>query len=339
MKCRSLGLSCFTLCVAAGLLVTLGCNKPAREVVIYCALDSVFAEPVLNDFETQSGIRVRVKYDTEAAKTTGLAQSLLNERNHPRCDVFWNNEIVHTLRLAEEGILASYPSEFSETRPAQWRDEHYEWTAMAARARVLVYNPSTVKAEDLPAFVSDLKHPGWQGRLVIAKPLFGTTATHMAALHALWGRQGFVDFLDALKQNKVQLADGNASVVRLVAAGEFEIGLTDTDDVFMALKDSQPIAWKMIGQDPEHPGSLLIPNTVAIIKDAPHTQEAMALLDYLLSPEVEARLAASDSHQIPLQPGLTTPDEIPPFDIHPVDYRDAASRLEDVFQLIKDSLL
>src|SRR4029079_13753312 len=81
-----------------------------RTIVVYSALDREFAEPVLNDFTKVTGIRVLAKYDDERTKTVGLTNALIQEANRPRCDVFWNNEILNTLRLEQRGLLAAYDS-------------------------------------------------------------------------------------------------------------------------------------------------------------------------------------------------------------------------------------
>src|SRR5688572_10476887 len=82
----------------------------SREVVVYCALDRLYAEPILEAFAARSGIAVRPKWDAEATKTTGLVEALRAERARPRCDVFWNNEVGQTITLAREGLLAPYVS-------------------------------------------------------------------------------------------------------------------------------------------------------------------------------------------------------------------------------------
>ena len=329
-------LSLCLLCLGA---TSCSRNGTTEEVVVYCALDSVFSEPVLREFENRTGIRVRTKFDVEAAKTTGLTQALLAEREHPRCDVYWNNEIMQTLRLKSAGVLTSYRSPAADGIPAEWRDPEGHWTAIAARARILVYHPERVKADDLPRHLDELTQPEWKDRVVIAKPLFGTTATHVSTLYARWGPERARNWMKALKDNGVSLTDGNASVVRLVASGERDIGLTDTDDVFMALKAGQPIAWTYIGQDAETPGPLLIPNTIALIKDGPNPAAARKLVDYLLSPEVEQKLAESDSRQIPLHPDLNPPLGIPAFEAAPVDYEVAAGMMDTAFNDIKRDLL
>src|SRR5512140_3378450 len=81
-------------------------SAPAGEVVVYTALDREFSEPILEKFKGLTGIQTVVVYDTEAAKTIGLVNRIRGEAKRPRCDVFWNNELLNTLRLKSEGLLA-----------------------------------------------------------------------------------------------------------------------------------------------------------------------------------------------------------------------------------------
>src|SRR3974377_394484 len=53
-------------------------------VIAYCAQDQVYAEPIFRDFEKETGIRVRVVYDSEAVKTVALANRLIAEQNRPQ---------------------------------------------------------------------------------------------------------------------------------------------------------------------------------------------------------------------------------------------------------------
>jgi iron(III) transport system substrate-binding protein len=72
-----------------------------------------------------------------------------------------------------------------------------------------------------------------------------------------------------------------------------------------ALRQGKPVA--MILPDQKGIGAFVIPNTVAMIRNAPHPNEAKKLIDFLLSKEVEAKLSACGSLQIPLKPGVDTP--------------------------------
>ena len=67
-------------------------SKKSAVVIVYAAQDQVYAEPILREFEKETGIKVKAVYDSEAVKTVGLANRLLAERSHPQCDVFWGNE-------------------------------------------------------------------------------------------------------------------------------------------------------------------------------------------------------------------------------------------------------
>jgi iron(III) transport system substrate-binding protein len=53
-------------------------------------------------------------------------------------------------------------------------------------------------------------------------------------------------------------------------------------------------------------GTLFIPNTLCLLKGSPHPVEARRLLDYLLSAEVETRLAEGRSAQFPVNPVVKT---------------------------------
>jgi iron(III) transport system substrate-binding protein len=297
----------------AGAALLLGCpgeSEPAREVVVYCALDRLYAQPVLEAFARETGIKVRPKWDTEATKTTGLVQAIRSEKDRVRCDVFWNNEVSQTIALANEGLLAAYPSPAAEGLPGWALDPGHRWTGFAARARVLIVNTDLVSEDQTPSSVDALLDPAWKGKVGIAKPLFGTTVTHVAALWAQ-DAEAAQAWLAKLKANEVVVCAGNADVKDRVVAGELAFGLTDTDDANLALQAGAPVRVVFPDQAEGERGTLLIPNAVSVIAGAPHEAEAKLLVDYLLRAEVERALAASRSVQIPLRKGIERAEWIP----------------------------
>lgn len=279
------------------------------EVVVYTSLDRNLAEPVLQEFERQSGIRVKAVYDTEATKTTGLANRLVAERAHPQADVFWNSETMRTVLLKRIGVLTPYRSPSAEKIPGRFKDPEGYWTGFAARARVIIVNTNLVVPGGEPRSIKDLTDPRWKGKAAMALPLFGTTATHGAALFSAWGPERARSFFSRVKGNDVAILLGNATVKNRVAEGAFAWGLTDTDDVSAGLEDGRPVS--MVFPDQEEIGSLLIPNTVAMIAGAPHPNEGRKLIDYLLSEGVEERLARGRGAQIPVRSGPAPPSRIP----------------------------
>ena len=133
MKVKNLFTLIFIAACVAAVCFSAKTEKQ-KEVVLYTALDQIFSEPIVKDFEQQTGIKVKVVYDTEAAKTTGLVNRLIAEKDNPNADVFWNNEIARSIVLKDKGILASYFSHSANDIPEQFKDKEGYWTGFAARA-------------------------------------------------------------------------------------------------------------------------------------------------------------------------------------------------------------
>jgi iron(III) transport system substrate-binding protein len=275
----------------------LSCRTPAPHVVVYCAHDKEFADEILQQFAKESGLTVDISYDTEADKSVRLYDNLVREASQPRCDVHWNNEILATIRLQQKGILQAYASPSATAYPAEFKAKDHTWTAFAARARVVLVNTEKIRKEDLPTSLWDLTEPRFKGKVAMAKPLFGTTATQATCLWQSWGKDKTIDFYCKLKRNDVELVAGNKQVAEGVGAGQHAIGLTDTDDAIAEIEQGRPVV--MLFPEGE---TLFIPNTAAMIKGCPNPEGAKKLIDYLLSPAVEMKLAQSKSRQIPLNP-------------------------------------
>jgi iron(III) transport system substrate-binding protein len=289
--------------MAGGIAVATGCDSaPVNEVVVYVAVDRGNAEPILADFESRTGIRVRALYDAESAKTTGLVQRILAESNRPVCDLFWNNEVVQTMMLAERGLLESYHSPVAADIDQRWRDPKGRWTGQATRSRVIVYNSRWIPAEQAPRCLRDLTDRRRNGRVAIANPQFGSTRTHIAALFALWGAEPAQTFLQQLLDNNARVVDGNAMVKNLVSQAPSKdsivIGITDSDDVASGQTAGEPIS--CVYPDQAQEGTLVFPTTVSLLRHAPHPGQARRLADYLLSIETVQRFAHDDSGYAPV---------------------------------------
>jgi iron(III) transport system substrate-binding protein len=249
-------------------------GKPATEVVAYCAQDQVYAEPIFHDFAAETGITVRPIYDNEAVKTVGLANRLLAERSHTQCDVFWGNEEMRTRQLAAQKV-------FRETNG---------WAAFGYRSRRIVINTNRLAFATAPQALFELTNTFWQGKLALAYPQFGTTATHFHALRQYWGPAAWETWCRGIAANKPFLVDGNSAVVKLVGQGEAWLGLTDSDDIADGQREGLPIAPLAVTAE-----TLLIPNTVAVTRAAPHPQPAQRLFEYLQRPEIIDQLIAADA--------------------------------------------
>jgi iron(III) transport system substrate-binding protein len=241
-----------------------GCDSRA-PVVLYCAQDQTYAEPILRRFTEETGIPVRALYDSEAVKTVGLAKRLLRERARPQCDVFWGNEELRARQLAAAGIFRTNPA----------------WVAFGQRHRCLVrYSPGAANAPP-QITLAELTNAVWSNRVALALPLFGTTATHFLTLRQQWGSNRWATWCRQLAANRPWVVEGNSSVVALVGRGQAQIGLTDSDDVLAGQRLGYPIQAIPLRAD-----GLAIPNTLGLIQGGPHPAEGSRLFEYLQRPDV-----------------------------------------------------
>ncbi|RMG52279.1 MAG: extracellular solute-binding protein [Acidobacteria bacterium] len=316
----------------------LGCRRKARRsdvVTVYVSEDEVFSEPILRDFERETGIKVNAMYDTEEAKSTGVMNRLIAEKDNPQADVYWANEPIRAEILKQKGISAPYFSPNAEDIPAAFKDPEGYWTGFSARARVLIVSN---KVSDKPRSILAYTDPRWRGRAVIANPLFGTTTVQMAALFILWGDDRATAFMMAMKKNGVSMSTSNGESADLVASGQFDFSLVDSDDVVSRLRQGRAVDMIYPDQGEDDIGCLIVPNAAVLIKGAPHPEAARRLIDALLSKATERKLAFADCAQIPLHPGVETPPDVMRIDelrVMTVNYADVARKMMEIQPFLK----
>jgi len=327
----------FLLCAfAAAAPTSCGDGEQAvEEVVLYCSVDQDFARDIISGFEKQTGIRVRPRFDEEARKTTGLVMRLRAQGRNPAADVFWSSEIFQTIRLAGEGILAPYDGPETEGWPEQFADPNGRWHAFALRVRVIAYDTRRVAAAEAPKKLEDLLDARWKGRVVMARPQFGTTRGDVASWFVHYGPKRAREILRGLKANGVRFVQGNSTAVRMVAQGQADVCLTDTDDVYVAQRNGWPIRMNPLDQGGD--GALAIPNTAALVAGGPNGANARKLLAFLLSEKVESDLARSESHNTPIRPRLAR--QFPQYAIPKalkVDYAEVAGQMPAAMAAVRE---
>jgi iron(III) transport system substrate-binding protein len=260
---------------------------------------------------------------------------LLAEKNNPQADVYWANEPIRAEVLKQEGIAAAYQPPSAQGIPANFKDEHGYWTGFSARARVLLANNSVAEK---PKSINAYSDPKFNGRTVIANPLFGTTTAEMAALFILWGDEKAKAFLADMKHNNVKISTSNGESADFVAASQFDFALVDSDDGANRIKQGKAVEMIYPDQAENEPGCFIVPNAVVLIKGAPHQDAAKKLVDYLLSSETERKLAQSDAAQIPLHEGVETPAivrKIENIKTMKTDYAAVARKMKEIEPFLK----
>jgi len=299
--------------LAALLAIGSGCRPaPSAQVVVYTSVDDVFSRPVAERFQQETGIRVRLVPDTEETKSTGLVNRLIAEKDRPVADVFWSGDPVRAALLKAKGVTAAYHSPQAQGLPALYSDPEGHWTGFSRS-------------------VLDLVTPRFKGKACIANPLFGTTSMHAAALFQVLGEEKARRFFEDFTANGGAILSSNGEVRRRVAAGDFAVGITDTDDAHVALTEGKPVG--VVYPDQDGMGTLIIPNAAVLIQGGPNPAGGRKFVDYLLRPETERALAESEAAQMPVRPSVPVPAGVRPLsEIVPmkVDYSLLAVKLEEL---------
>lgn len=312
-----------------------GCSrKTVEEVIVYVSEDQVFSEPILRDFERDTGIKVKAVYDTEETKSTGAMNRLIAEKNNPQADVYWANEPIRAVVLKQKAISAPYLSPNAQGIPSLFKDPEAYWTGFSARARVFVVSGK----DEMPKSILDYTDEKWKNQSVIANPLFGTTTAWIASLFTVWGNEKAKEFMKKIKDNGVKISTSNGESTTLVANKEFVFSLVDSDDSTNAVRDGKQVIQIYPDQDKGGLGCLVLPNAAVLIKRGPNPENGKKLIDYLLSPETERKLAFADCAQIPLHKGVKTPPDVRKIEnikTMEVDYEKVAKKLQEIQPYLK----
>jgi iron(III) transport system substrate-binding protein len=304
--------------VVAGLGVWLFLPGTAADVALYCSVDQDHSQTQVDLFEQESGLSVDFQGDLEADKSVGLAIRLSRERENPRADVFWANEPMNTAWLAGAGVLDVLPDDVWAKFPERWRDPDKRFVMFGLRARVLLVNTKLLpNAKDRPRAVADLVDPkyGAMGlKTAMAAPLTGTTYTHAVALLTRddAAAKAFLEsVVAAANEGRLTITAGNGPAMRLAsdAANKVAFCLTDTDDAWAAKQSGAPVEIVYPDQEEGAVGTVVIPNTLSLVKGAPHPEAALRLLRWLADPRLEARLAAGPSAQMPVRTDVPLPTD------------------------------
>ena len=338
---RSLGTIRHLIGSAAVVLVawaSAGCSDqvPPR-IVVYTSLDQEVAQPIFADFTKATGIKINATYGKSSACSTDLTQEIVAQRESPRCDLVWNQDILETLSLDRDRLLRPFAPPAASQFPASERSPEDIWYSITLVARVLVINVNQIAEARQPKSIKDLTDPQWYERTAIAKPLDGPSAVHAACIFAALGDAKAQEFYRAVKRTARILAD-DREVAHEVATGRLAFGLTNSSDAAIEIAAGAPIKIVYPDQDEGQLGTLFVPSTVALVKNSPNPAPAEQLFEYLLSAEVAERLAGGTSAMIPTRIGVTASNRVKtPTDVRamPADFAAAADHWNAIAKILQ----
>jgi len=281
--------------LAAVLMVPgLGWSAPAGEVNLYTARHYDSDKALYADFTARTGIAVNVI----EGRADQLIERLRAEGRNSPADVLITVDAGRLWRAREAGVFQPVASPTLERLvPAHLRDPEGYWFGISKRARVIVYHPQRVDPADLPTYEA-LAEPRWQGRLLIRsssnvynQSLVGSMlAAHNEAFTERWARGVVANMTRPPK-------GGDRDQIRAVAAGEADVAVANTYYLGQMLTGKRASdreagqAVRVIFPNQDGRGTHVNISGAGVARYAPHREQAVRFLEFLLSPEAQAVFA------------------------------------------------
>ncbi len=310
-----------------------GCLSTPQEPVPSCAPDqaqrlTVYTShkeevwwPIVKEFEERTGIWV----DVVEGGTNELLDRVADEAGAPAADVMFGGGVESLSSHA--GCFLPYTCAVADDLDPRFRSEEDLWTPFSSLPIVLIYNTKLMSPGELTGW-EDLLSPALRGQIAFADPaVSGSSFTAvMTCLAALGGGDGMALGGDeeALLRRLAGSLDGkqlssSGDVLTAVAGGSAKVGVT---------LEETALQWEAEGADlalvyPAE-GTSAVPDAGALIKGAPHPENAGAFLDFIVGRDVQALLTERFCRRS-VRTDVESPQRVPMEDIPLADYDIAAA--------------
>ena len=281
-------------------------NEP-REVVVYCGRSQSLVGPLIEQFQRETGIAVKVKYGS----TPELAGLIMAEGDRSPADLFWAQDAASLGRLATDGLFAKLPEATLTKVSPRFRSNDGLWVATSARARVLAYSPKRVRPQDLPKSVFDLTDPRWRGRIGWS-PGNASFQAFVTAMRLVHGDAKTRQWLVGLKANNPRSYGAkNMPIIEAIASGEIDVGLCNHYYLLRqkAQNASYPVEQTFL--EPGDIGNLMLVAGLGQLKTARNKDAARKFIDFMLTPHSAQRFFTGDDMEYSVVDGVPNPPQLP----------------------------
>ncbi len=303
----------------------------AQELIIYSGRNEDFVRPLLDKFEEETGIRTRLLSGSAA----NLGHRLVEESHRPQADAFLANDAGIMEFVRREGVLTPITSDRLEDIPAEFRAEDGTWSGLSGRARVLMYNPELIDAEEMPQSIFDLADPQYHDQFAITRSGNASMVSHIAAIRNYAGDEATVELIRDILANNPAITRGHSDIRRMVGAGEVKFGLVNNYYYHLQLHEPRhnQVAAIYPDQEPEQMGVFVNVAGIALVDDGPNPEAAQQLAHFLLAQE-QQKMFTEVSKEIPLIYEIEVPDYALPIG----EFRQAEIPLNELGEVWDDTL-
>lgn len=305
------------LAAATAILVFAGCSTSAEapesddnSLVVYSGRDEELVGPLLDAFEAESGITVRVRY----ANSIEMAAQLLEEGERTPAQVFLSQEPGALGALASANLLAELPADITDAVDSQYSSADGTWVGLTGRARVIAYDGEELSEDEVPTSVFDLTDPRWRGQVGIA-PTNASFQSFVTALRVLEGEEATEAWLQGLVANEAQIFPRNGAILEAVNTGAIDVGLINHYYWFQQAAEvgAENMRAQLRYGEPGTSSSLVNVTGAGILAPSADNAEALAFVRYLLSAEGQDYFV-SETTEYSVVPGGPSPTDAPALD-------------------------
>lgn len=211
--------------LTATVLLLCSTQVLASEVNVYSAREEQLIKPLLDAFSKDTGIKVNLVTGDDDP----LLERLKREGMNSPADVLITADAGRLHRAVENGSLQPIQSaKLNQAIPAHLRDAGKQWFGLTYRARVLFYNPATVKAADLSSY-EDLADPKWKGRICVRSSNSIYNQSLLASMIAAKGVTAAEQWAQGLVANFARPPNGgDRDQIKAVASGQCDVAIANT---------------------------------------------------------------------------------------------------------------
>ena len=211
--------------LTATVLLLCSTQVLANEVNVYSAREEQLIKPLLDAFSKDTGIKVNLVTGDDDP----LLERLKREGMNSPADVLITADAGRLHRAVENGSLQPIQSaKLNQAIPAHLRDAGNQWFGLTYRARVLFYNPATVKAADLSSY-EDLADPKWKGRICVRSSNSIYNQSLLASMIAAKGITAAEQWAQGLVANFARSPNGgDRDQIKAVASGQCDVAIANT---------------------------------------------------------------------------------------------------------------
>ncbi|BDG25754.1 Fe(3+)-binding periplasmic protein [Thermus thermophilus] len=271
----------FFLTLAA--FATLGALAQSPTLTIYSGRGQSLVEPLVKQFQEETGIRVQVRYGTDAQ----ILAALQEEGARSPADIFWANTAGALGQAAARGLLRPL-GETLLKQPAAFAPASKAWVPVTVRLRVLAYNPQKFKPEELPQSLMDLprfaQERGLAGRIGWT-PTYSSFQDMVAGIIALHGEAKAREWLQAMKALSPKAYASNPAMLDAIRAGEVDLGSTNHYYVVRFRRAGYRLGMHHFRDGDA--GNLALVTGAGILKTSKNLAAATRFLTFLLSPQAQ----------------------------------------------------